>query len=249
MSAPTNKCTDTLNLASTTKSVHCFVSHNGSCTNHELGNPNKLVRPIQSNNVPRNVSRLVKPNIINSLSVDTQYIGEAMRHAIANNQRVFIRSDMGTGKTYGMADAITDAMPHGVVIVVTHLTSLVKGNEERLTALLKMRGVSARIAHYSDDNAVDVADAQLIFTTLHSLHSVIDKIGGAERVSLAMFDESESVAQIMTADIMDKSRERVANALDELSASGCTLVMLDAHLGESTYAFCNAYLFGEFTAA
>jgi hypothetical protein len=60
-----------------------------------------------------------------------------------------------------------------------------------------------------------------------------------------MFDESESVAQIMTADIMDKNRERVANALDELSASGCKLVMLDAHLGESTYAFCNAYLSGD----
>jgi hypothetical protein len=168
-----------------------------------------------------------------------------MRNVIANNQRVFVRSDMGTGKTYGMADAITDALPNGVVIVVTHLTSLVKGNEERLTALLKMRGVTARIAHYSDSNPVDVADAQLIFTTLHSLHSVIDRIGGAGRVSLAMFDESESVAQIMTADIMDKSRERVANALDELSAAGCKLVMLDAHLGNSTYAFCNAYLSGD----
>ena len=185
-------------------------------------------------------------NIVHSttVSVNTQYVGESMRRAIADNQRVFVRSDMGTGKTYGMADAITNALPKGVVIVVTHLTSLVKGNEERLTLLLKMRGVSARIAHYSDDNAVDVADAQLIFTTLHSLHSVIERIGGASRVSLVMFDESESVAQIMTADIMDKSRERVANALDELSVSGCKVVMLDAHLGESTYAFCNAYLNG-----
>jgi hypothetical protein len=200
---------------------------------------------LSKNSVSRNVSRLIKPNIINSLSVNTQFVGESMRHAIAENQRVFVRSDMGTGKTYGMADAITDALPKGVVIVVTHLTSLVKGNEERLTLLLRTRGVSARIAHYSDDNAVDVADAQLIFTTLHSLHSVIDRIGGAGRVSLVMFDESESVAQIMTADIMDKSRERVANALDELSASGCKLVMLDAHLGNSTYAFCNAYLSGD----
>ena len=243
MSAPTKKhCTDTLNLTFMVKSVHTF---DNTYPNRELSNINKLVRPIQEKNVSRNVSRLVKPNVINSLYVNTQFIGESMRNVIEDNQRVFIRSDMGTGKTYGMADAITDALPHGVVIVVTHLTSLVKGNEERLTLLLKMRGVSARIAHYSDDNAVDVADAQLIFTTLHSLHSVIDRIGGAGRVSLAMFDESESVAQIMTADIMDKSRERVANALDELSVSGCKLVMLDAHLGESTYAFCNAYLSGE----
>lgn len=243
MSAPTKKhCTDTLNLTFMVKSVHTF---DNTYPNRELSNINKLVRPIQSPNVSRNVSRLTKPNIINKLSVEAQYIGESMRNVIEDNQRVFIRSDMGTGKTYGMADAITDALPHGVVIVVTHLTSLVKGNEERLTLLLKMRGVSARIAHYSDDNAVDVADAQLIFTTLHSLHSVIERIGGAGRVSLAMFDESESVAQIMTADIMDKSRERVANALDELSASGCKLVMLDAHLGNSTYAFCNAYLSGE----
>ena len=185
-------------------------------------------------------------NIVHStVSVNTQYISKSMRCVINENNRTFVRSDMGTGKTHGMADAITDAMPHGVVIVVTHLTSLVKGNEERLTLLLKMRGESARIAHYSDDNAVDVADAQLILTTLHSLHSVIERIGGASRVSLVMFDESESVAQIMTADIMDKSRERVANALDELSVSGCSLVMLDAHLGESTYAFCNAYLNGD----
>ena len=206
---------------------------------------NKLVRPKQEPNVSRNVSQLIKPNIINVLTTNTQYVSDSMRCIIANNQRVFIRSDMGTGKTYGMADAITDALPHGVVIVITHLTSLVKGNEERLTTLLKEHGVTARIAHYSDDKVMDVADAQLIFTTLHSLHSVIERIGGAGRVSLAMFDESESVAQIMTADIMDKSRERAANALDELSASGCKLVMLDAHLGESTYAFCNAYLSGD----
>ena len=258
MSAPTKKhCTDTLNLASKTIGVHTSgvntkSNHSPESVNSELGNYNNVGKSEQltrshllKNDVSRNVSRLIKPNIINSLSVDTQFVGESMRNVIANNQRVFVRSDMGTGKTYGMADAITDALPRGVVIVVTHLTSLVKGNEERLTLLLKMRGVSARIAHYSDDNAVDIADAQLIFTTLHSLHSVIDRIGGAERVSLAMFDESESVAQIMTADIMDKSRERVANALDELSAAGCKLVMLDAHLGESTYAFCNAYLSGD----
>ena len=247
MSAPTKKyCTDTLNLASKTIGVH--TSHSPESVNSELGNYTNVGKSGQLTSghlAKNNVSRLVKPNIINSLPVDTQYIGESMRNVIANNQRVFIRSDMGTGKTYGMADAITDALPNGVVIVVTHLTSLVKGNEERLTLLLKMRGVSARIAHYSDDNAVDIADAQLIFTTLHSLHSVIDHIGGAERVSLAMLDESESVAQIMTADIMDKSRERVANALDELSVSGCKLVMLDAHLGSSTYAFCNAYLSGD----
>lgn len=241
---------DSLNLASKGKTVHTLSANTAlnylpESVNSELGNSNKLVRPIQSQNVSRNVSQLIKPNIINVLTTNTQYVSDSMRCIIANNQRVFIRSDMGTGKTYGMADAITDALPHGVVIVVTHLTSLVKGNEERLTLLLKMRGVSARIAHYSDDNAVDVADAQLIFTTLHSLHSVIERIGGAGRVSLAMFDESESVAQIMTADIMDKSRERAANALDELSASGCKLVMLDAHLGSSTYAFCNAYLSGE----
>ena len=246
--APTHA--DTSNLSSTTRSVHPTGANNvynyiPESVNSELGNSNKLVRPTQKKNVSRNVSRLFKPGIINKLFVCTQYVGESMRNVIEDNQRVFIRSDMGTGKTYGMADAITDALHHGVVIVVTHLTSLVKGNEERLTLLLKMRGVSARIAHYSDSNPVDVADAQLIFTTLHSMHSVIDRIGGAERVSLAMFDESESVAQIMTADIMDKSRERVANALDELSASGCKLVMLDAHLGNSTYAFCNAYLSGE----
>lgn len=211
-----------------------------------VGKSEQLTRShLLKNDVSRNVSRLITPNIINIIAVNTQYVSDAMRCIIAKNKRVFIWSDMGTGKTFGMADAIADALPHGVVIVVTHLTSLVKGNEERLTALLKMRGVSARIAHYSDSNPVDVADAQLIFTTLHSLHSVIDRIGGAERVSLAMFDESESVAQIMTADIMDKSRERVANALDELSAAGCKLVMLDAHLGESTYAFCNAYLSGD----
>ena len=184
-------------------------------------------------------------NIVHStVSVNTQYISKSMRCVINENNRTFVRSDMGTGKTYGMADAITDELPKGVVIVVTHLTSLVKGNEERLTLLLKMRGESARTAHYSDDKAVDIADAQLVFTTLHSLHSVIELVGGASRVSLVMFDESESVAQIMTADIMDKSRERVANALDELSVSGCKVVMLDAHLGESTYAFCNAYLNG-----
>lgn len=190
------------------------------------------------------ISSQLKPHITTTINVDNQYVGCSMRLAIADNKRVMIRSDMGTGKTYGMADAITDALPRGVVIVVTHLTSLVKGNEERLTALLKIRGVSARIAHYSDSKPDDVADAQLIFTTLHSIHSVLHNIGGADRVSLAMFDESESVAQIMTADIMDKSRERVANALDELSASGCKIAMLDAHLGESTYAFCNAYLSG-----
>ena len=202
----------------------------------------ELVKPKQDINVSRNVSRLVKPNIINSLSVDTQYIGESMRHAIANNQRVFIRSDMGTGKTYGMADAIADALPNGVVIVVTHLTSLVKGNEERLTALLKMRGVSARIAHYADDKSVDIADAQLVFTTLHSLHSVIDKIGGASRVSLAMVDESESVAQMMAAPIMDGAREQAMSALDDLSVSGCKIAMLDAHLSQSTYALANVVI-------
>ena len=250
MSAPTKKCTDTLNLAFGTEKIHCVVANTQSnyspeSVNGELGNPNKLVRPKQATNVPRNVSRLITPNIINIVAVNTQYVSDSMRCVIAQNKRVFVWSDMGTGKTFGMADAITDALPHGVVIVVTHLTSLVKGNEARLTSLLKERGVSARIAHYSDSNPVDVADAQLIFTTLHSLHSVIDSIGGAGRVSLAMFDESESVAQIMTADIMDKSRERVANALDELSASGCKLVMLDAHIGNSTYAFCNAYLSGD----
>lgn len=251
MSAPTKKhCTDTLNLAFTAKAVYPSGTNNLPRTdspesNSELGKSNKLVRPIQSPNVSKNVSRLTTPNIINIVAVNTQYVSDSMRCVIAQNKRVFVWSDMGTGKTVGMADAITDAMPHGVVIVVTHLTSLVKGNEERLTLLLRTRGVTARIAHYSDDNAVDVADAQLIFTTLHSLHSVIERIGSAGRVSLAMFDESESVAQIMTADIMDKNRERVANALDELSASGCKLVMLDAHLGESTYAFCNAYLSGD----
>lgn len=191
------------------------------------------------------ISSQLKPHITTTINVNNQYVGESMRHAIANNQRVFVRSDMGTGKTFGMVGAIIDALPHGVVIVATHLTSLVKGNEERLTALLKKRGVSARIAHYSDSKPDDVADAQLIFTTLHSIHSVLHNIDGADRVSLAMFDESESVSQIMTADIMDKSRERVANALDELSVSGCKLVMLDAHLGASTYAFCNAYLSGD----
>ena len=251
MSAPTKKhCTDTLNLAFTAKAVYPSGTNNLLRTdshesNSELGKYKQLVRPIQSPNVSKNVSRLTTPNIINIVAVNTQYVSDSMRCVIAQNKRVFVWSDMGTGKTFGMADAITDAMPHGVVIVVTHLTSLVKGNEARLTSLLKERGVSARIAHYSDSNPVDVADAQLIFTTLHSLHSVIDSIGGAGRVSLAMFDESESVAQIMTADIMDKSRERVANALDELSVSGCKLVMLDAHLSNSTYAFCNAYLSGE----
>jgi hypothetical protein len=73
---------------------------------------------------------------------------------------------------------------------------------------------------------------------------VVDKLGGADRAGLVMFDESESVAQMMAADIMGGARERAANALDELSASGCKLVMLDAHLGESTYALANVFIGG-----
>ena len=240
-----NTSKNSLNLTSTKNIVHPTTPRNFGA---DPSKSSKLVRPIQSQagsvDVSRNVSRLVKPNIINNLSVNTQYIGESMRKAIANNQRVFVRSDMGTGKTYAMSDAITDSLPYGVVIVVTHLTSLVKGNEERITALLKQRGVKVRSAHYSDDTAINIADAQLVFTTLHSLHTVIERIGGASRVSLAMFDESESVAQIMTADIMNDSRERVANALEALALEGGKIVMLDAHLGSSTYAFCNAYLNG-----
>ena len=192
-----------------------------------------------------NVSYLVKPHLITNSIVNNQYIGNAMRNAVVNNRRVMVCSDMGTGKTYGMADAITDALPKGVVIVVTHLKALVKGNEQRLVALLQKSGVIVRYAHYSDSSSIDIADAQLIFTTLHNLHSVVDKIGGADRAGLVMFDESESVAQMMTADIMDKSREQTIKALESLAASKCKLVMLDAHLDASTYAFCNAFLGGD----
>ena len=83
-----------------------------------------------------NVSYLVKPHLITNSIVNNQYIGNAMRNAVVNNRRVMVCSDMGTGKTYGMADAIKDAIPNGVVIVVTHLRSLVRGNEARLKALL-----------------------------------------------------------------------------------------------------------------
>ncbi len=204
----------------------------------------KSVNQSQANNVPRNVSRLVKPSIISHLSVNEQYIGDTMRCTIDKNKRVLVRSDMGTGKTFGMVGAIIDALPRGVVIVVTHLKALVKGNENRIMELLQKSGVIVRYAHYSDSSSIDIADAQLVFTTLHNLHSVVDKIGGAERVSLAMFDESESVAQMMTADIIDKSREQTITALESLAASGCKLVMLDAHLDASTYAFGNAFIGG-----
>ena len=194
-----------------------------------------------------NVSYLVKPHLITNSIVNNQYIGNAMRNAVVNNRRVMVCSDMGTGKTYGMADAIKDAIPNGVVIVVTHLRSLVRGNEARLKALLLSDSVKVRCAHYSDSSTIDIADAQLIFTTLHNLHSVIDKLGGAACISLVMIDESESVAQMMTSGIMDGCRERVTNALDELAANNCKFAMLDAHLGASTYAFANAYLGGNWT--
>lgn len=209
------------------------------------GSPQLTNSQLSKNNVSRNVSRLVKPNIISHLSANEQFIGNAMRNAVVNNRRVMVCSDMGTGKTYGMADAIKDALPRGVVIVVTHLKALVKGNEKRIVELLQKSGVIVRYAHYSDSSSIDIADAQLIFTTLHNLHSVVDKLGGADRAGLVMFDESESVAQMMTADIMDKSREQTITALDSLAASGCKLVMLDAHLDASTYAFCNAFIGGE----
>lgn len=85
---------------------------------------------------------------------------------------------------------------------------------------------------------------RVVFTTLHNLHSVVDKIGGAV-AGLVMFDELKSVAQMTTADIMDKSREQTITALESLAASGCKLVMLDAHLDAFTYAFCNAFIGGE----
>lgn len=200
---------------------------------------------LPKNNVPQNVSRLVKPNIISHLLVIEQYIGDTMRCTIDKNKRVLVRSDMGTGKTFGMVGAIIDALPRGVVIVVTHLKALVKGNEKRIVELLQKSGVIVRYAHYSDSSSIDIADAQVVFTTLHNLHSVVDKIGGAGRAGLVMFDESESVAQMTTADIMDKSREQTITALESLAASGCKLVMLDAHLDASTYAFCNAFIGGE----
>lgn len=207
--------------------------------------PQLTAGQLSKNNVPQNVSRLVKPNIISHLSVNEQFIGDTMRCEIDKNQHVLVFSDMGTGKTFGMVGAIIDALPLGVVIVVTHLKALVKGNEQRLVALLQKSGVIVRYAHYSDSSSIDIADAQVVFTTLHNLHSVVDKIGGADRAGLVMFDESESVAQMMTADIMDKSREQTITALESLAASKCKLVMLDAHLDASTHAFCNAFLGGD----
>ena len=190
-----------------------------------------------------NVNQLLNPLTAAFYPVTSQYIRDDMRQVVSANQCTLVRSDMGTGKTYGMANVIADNMANGVCIIVTHLRSLVKGNQARLDDLLRQAGINTASAHYADNNDLDIADANVVFTTLHSLHGVIDKVG-IDRVSLVMFDESESVAQIMTASIMDKSRENVANALDVIAASRCKVVMLDAHLDASTYAFCNAYLHG-----
>lgn len=251
MSAPTkNICSDSPNLAN--KQSKCTPFRRNTFPiywyHHNSNSPtfSQLTRSqLTERNVSRNVSQLVKPKIISNLTANTQYIGDAMRCVIVDNQRVLVYSDMGTGKTFGMVGAIIDALPRGVVIVVTHLKALVKGNEKRIVELLQKSGVIVRYAHYSDSTSIDIADAQVVFTTLHNLHSVVDKIGGADRAGLVMFDESESVAQMMTADIMDKSREQTITALDSLAASGCKLVMLDAHLDASTYAFCNAFIGGE----
>lgn len=253
MSAPTkNICSDSPNLAN--KQSKCTPFRRNTFPiywyHHNSNSPtfSQLTRSqLTERNVSRNVSQLVKPKIISNLTANTQYIGDAMRCVIVDNQRVLVCSDMGTGKTYGMANAIKDALPLGVVIVVTHLRSLVKGNEERLKTLLNNSSTKIRCAHYSDSSSVDIADAQLIFTTLHNLHSVVDKIGGAERVGLVMFDESESVSQMMTSSIMDSCRERATSVLNELAVNKCKFVMLDAHLGASTYAFANAYVGGNWT--
>lgn len=253
MSAPTkNICSDSPNLANKQSKCTPFRRNNFPIYwyHHNSNSPtfSQLTHSqLTERNVSRNVSQLVKPKIISNLTANTQYIGDAMRCVIVDNQRVLVCSDMGTGKTYGMANAIKDALPLGVVIVVTHLRSLVKGNEERLKTLLNNRSTKIRCAHYSDSSSVDIADAQLIFTTLHNLHSVVDKIGGAERVGLVMFDESESVSQMMTSSIMDSCRERATSVLNELAVNKCKFVMLDAHLGASTYAFANAYVGGNWT--
>lgn len=187
------------------------------------------------------ISDLILPIHHTTVSTNTQYIkNDLCSLAKSTSDSLLVRSDMGTGKTFALAELIEDHIANGVVLVVTHLRSLVKGNQKRIQAILASKRKKVRIAHYEESNAVNISDAQVIFVTFHSLHVVLKKL--YRPISAIVFDESESVSQMMTAEIMNLRREFVTVALNKINNSTTTkLIMMDAHLGEFTQAFCAKY--------
>ena len=195
---------------------------------------------VKSKFTPSQLRQVLRPSLSQNVNVNTQFIARDVIDIARTSARLLIKSDMGTGKTYAIADVIRGDTTNLVTLVVTHLTTLVAGNMHRIDALL---GGSKRLAHYSESSDDDITDAQVVFTTLHSLPKVLANLG-VDRIGRVMFDESESVSQMLTSPIIDKQRSTVAAALGELAESGCQLMMMDAHLGDATYAMCNSYLGG-----
>lgn len=190
--------------------------------------------------VNTNISALLRPKISKNITVNTQYIGDELRAAVAaSGCRVIGWSDMGTGKTYAEAGYIADNLDGKITVVVSALKSLVAGSKERMDKLLAELGLTIRSAHYTDSDQ-SIMEADLVHTTVHNLPKVWAILG--DRIGRVIIDESESAAVMMTSSIMNKNRSEVAKALYEIASSSASIILLDAHVGAATYAFCNSYL-------
>lgn len=194
-------------------------------------------------NTFKDISRLLQPDITHFVEIDQQFIAdEIAKLAYQHGTRMICKSDMGTGKTYAQAAYIAANLDGKITVIISSFKSLVSGSKERLDALLAERKLNLRSAHYTDSEQL-ILEADVVHTTLHNLPKIKSLLG--DRIGRVIIDESESAARIVKSKIMNENRSQVIDALREIANSNASIILLDAHVGASTYAFCNSFLSGK----
>lgn len=213
--------------------------------------------------VNTSINQLLSKSVIaNTIIQNQRFISDTVSDALKTTAHLMIKSDMGTGKTEAQLNIIEQATKGAVVVVVTVHRSLVKGNKKRLeTGLalrsksntakevqqrletgLALRNLNRHVLHYEDATLKTVETADVISTTVNSFPHIMSLIEQANRPLYALvLDESESIAQFMTAHELANKQE-VADALLLSSLKAKHVILGDAHLGSASYAFAAAYL-------
>lgn len=176
------------------------------------------------------------------------YVSDYLQSIIPSYFNLFVKSDMGTGKTHWLARFMVNSEPEKLVIVVTHLRNLVRGVHNKISDELDTHRTTTQkleVVHYEDitsnDNVADLSDAKAVFTTVNSLPKVLTAAIEKNRKISLVVDESQSVARFILSDKL-KNKESVADALEYINQNAEHVVMMDAHLSALTSVFTAHYM-------
>lgn len=238
---------DSLNLASKGKTVHTLSANTAlnylpESVNSELGNSNKLVRPIQSPNVSRNVSRLDKvlkrlknhthidcDNLINGKYLPVDYLNQII--AESGKKYVIAAHDLGGGKTE-FNKLVRDKYYGSCGAGLSHRVALTNQIADRINAISYediKSGKDGKGAQY-----------QRLSSTVHSIGQLVGRDDCQQAFSgVLALDETESVAsEFLQATI--KNEAQTLNAIRQACEKSSLTLAMDAHAGLKTLALLNA---------